>query len=102
MSNGVFERKKEMAKVFERANLSQNDDGSYTIGITPVRKKSKNKSGEVMTTYEDEKTYTAATLDEAMKKIQGYGGKPEKDPKGELDDWMNPDRGMEEETDVEQ
>jgi hypothetical protein len=99
---------KTMAKTFERVSINPNDDGSFSISITPVRKEEKGKDGSVGISYQDDKTYTAASLEEAIGKIRGFGGDtaemPEEPAEGEYDDmdeFMSPDRGKKE-IDVEE
>ena len=91
-------------KAFERADLTANDDGTFSISITPLRKKEKSESGEVVTNYPDSKTYTAASLEEAIGKIQSFAGAgPEKEitepENGEdaddMDTFMEPRMGEE-------
>jgi hypothetical protein len=86
-----------MGKSFERADLTANDDGTYTISITPVRKKEKGGSGEVVS-YPESKTYTAANLAEAVGKIESFVGGDTKEPgNGEdvddMDGFMEPREG---------
>jgi hypothetical protein len=82
-----------MAKRFERASISPNDDGTYTVSITPVRKKDKNGN----TMWQEDKTYSAPTYDEAMMKIRGFKNNAQPDPQEDMENWMNPDRGSDEE-----
>lgn len=92
-----------MKKQFERADLRQNDDGTYTISVTPLRKKGKG-DGESAITFQEDKTYTAASLDDAMEKIRGFSADGENDETQEGDDisrFMNPMRGMAKEKESE-
>ena len=94
-----------MAKMFERADLTANDDGTFTISITPLRKRDKSESGEVCTNYPDSKTYTAASLEEAIGKVQSFAGmdseKEIKEPEegedtDDMDTFMEPRMGEDE------
>lgn len=79
--------------------MEPNDDGTYTIEITPRRKEQKGKDGEVVPAYQEPKRYTAATIDEAIAKIRAFNGNGEtKDGADEMSDFMNPERGKETET----
>jgi hypothetical protein len=90
-----------MQKQFERVSMNQNDDGTYTISITPMRKKEKSKDGEPAIAYQEDKTYTAASLEDAIHKIRGFGGEAEDPEDGDVDGFMNPMRGMAKEDEEE-
>jgi len=86
-----------MAKSFDRAELIANDDGTYTISITPLREKEKSGSNEVMS-YPDAKTYTAPSLAEAVGKIESFVGGDKREPESgdetdDLDGFMEPRQG---------
>ena len=89
-----------MAKLFERADLTANDDGTFSISITPLSEEG--KGGEVAS-YPASKTYTAASLEEAIGKIQSFaGGEPEKEiaepvdgEEDEMEGFMEPRMGQE-------
>ena len=86
-----------MPKMFENVSLNENDDGTYTIRIMPSQKEKKGKDGEISTSFGKEKTYTAASLEDAMKKIQSFGGDATKTSKeANMEEFMNPQRGKEE------
>ena len=82
-----------MPKNFECARITPNDDGTFSIGVTLPPKKGK---GGEMGYYDREKTFTAGSIEEALSKIKKYGG-----GKSDLDDFMKPRMGKDDEDDEE-
>lgn len=67
-------------KAFERAELKPNDDGTFTISITPKREEKEGEGENAIMNYPETKTYTAASLEEAIGKIQSFASTgPEKE-----------------------
>jgi len=75
-------------KPFECARITPNDDGTFNVGIEPLRKK--DKKGALV--YGDEHRMSAANLQEAIKKLSGYGTSEDED----VANFMNPERGKQE------
>ena len=81
-----------MPKRFERASITPNDDGTFSVSICPIPKKEKGKDGgSVGLAYERDKTYSAATLEDAIGKISGFSGNG--DGPADMEDFLNPRRG---------
>lgn len=77
-----------MAKIFEDANITSNDDGSFSIRFRPVRSEDESGNDGMTSIMGTEKTATAGSLEEALSKIQELAGNVE-----EEDETETPDEG---------
>ena len=86
-----------MPKKFDSARITPNDDGTFSVSICPVPKKQEGKDGGMSVGYERDKTYSAATLEDAIGKISGFSGNG--DGPADMEDFLNPRRGKQDSED---
>jgi hypothetical protein len=78
-----------MAKLFEEANITSHDDGTFSIRLRPVQAEDESGNDGMTGVMGTEKTATAGSLDEALAKIQELAGS------GAEEETETPDEGEE-------
>jgi hypothetical protein len=83
-----------MAKMFDRATIECNDDGTYSLSVTPPPKEKEGKEGEAVSIYGKEKRATCQSLEEIGAKIKSLSGEGEPEEKKmsdneKLEDYFN-------------
>jgi len=82
--------------MFDRATIECNDDGTYSLSVTPPPKEKKDDDGATVPSYGRDKRATCQSLEEVGVKIRelSKGGEPEKEKteKGEMDEYFNGDK----------